>query len=577
MTDWHRPAGTAGDYTLVRASSVASRQNPRDCPTGKSAALRPLLKPDPRPPWGPAAFEGFTFAPFMDAVDLMEHQNWSLERAIEELNRSRGRFSSRRAPAHPALLQWTAELLPAYLAARESARQVPGSMTAPQKHEWVAMRHSPSGVPDSRRATHYEQTAWGRRYASSDGRYRDLWLPSIGRPRADRSEAELAAVAYVLAQGVLAPRPAFGEHYQPFAQQPPLPERVRVFGFGCTNAETLPLLDWDQQEVQQRYREHAAPALARAATGSRTIPGTSCIKCKAISSCTELPRTADLWGGTPAEVPRPRRSLSTWDLRVHAECPAQYHLTRQLKLTSLSPDPEAAVRGRLVDTRLNEQHDPDRPRPARGCREIPGPADPDPWSAGPHSLSGHHAREAAAMLAQHTRLCPLDGMGADEQVLVQQEITRYIPELDVVVFATPDLLYSRSGGWVWRETKTAASRLWEHEPLMRRYPQLALAVLLVAAGALGGDLRRSRVELELLYAEDSNREVLDPNRPEIVEEARQIISDLAEPLLHDTTYEAAPGKHCHGCDARLWCRRGIDHMAAHPLQATAAADPAPQN
>lgn len=568
MTDWQRPLGTAGDLWLVRASSVIVRENLRDCPTAKSSGVRPFLNSDPTPPRTSKALEDFTFAPLMAGLDLVEHRNRPLDQVISELRRTQGRFGSRRPPAHQSLLDWTVDVLPRYLAARASEHDgAPAPDTLPVSYEWAALHERTDGEPDSRGVTHYEQTAWGRRYASPDGAVRDLWLPSIGRARSNRSEAELAAIAYVLARGRACPRPDFQQRYQPLRVQPlPPPVRVRVFGFGCGDGKAALLLDWDQEKVLRRYREHAAPAFARVVEGRETTPGSSCIRCKALSGCTALPRTPGLFGGRPGKTRRPRRSLSVWDMRVHDQCPAQYHLTRQLNLKSLRPEHESAIRGRVVDARLNDQH---RERPARGCREIAGPVDPSNWAAGGYELSGDSARDAAAMLAQHAALCPLDGLRPNERVLVQHQLSCYLPELDVVVIATPDLVHSRSGGWVWRETKTSTSRLWEGKSLMRGYPQLALAVLLLAAGALGGELRRSRVELELLYPDDSTLEELDPSRPAVLDEARQVIAELAEPLLQDTSYVTRTGHHCHSCDARDWCRPGSEYADQNPLAAVA--------
>ena len=93
------------------------------------------------------------------------------------------------------------------------------------------------------------------------------------------------------------------------------------------------------------------------------------------------------------------------------------------------------------------------------------------------------------------------------------QVACYDPEFDLVIIAVPDLLYTRDGGWVWREAKTSSSHLYEGNPLLRSYPQLALALVMIAAGALGGELSRSRVEFELLHADDLSFEELDPSRP----------------------------------------------------------------
>jgi hypothetical protein len=391
---------------------------------------------------------------------------------------------------------------------------------------------------------------------------RDLWLPSFGRAKYDRPEAEKAAIAHVLALGEPGAKPRRGvAPPEDESRLPRPPDRVRVFAFGCADGDTRLILDWEQHEVQQRFAEHAAPVFHEAATGTAIRPGSSCVECKAISSCGSLRRAPGLWKGTPSVTSRSRRSLSAWDLRLHAECPAQYHLTRQLRLTSLQGESEAALRGRAVDAWLNEHHGA-RPRTPRGCRDIPGPADPAAWSAGGHRLAGPSALQGAAMLREHRSLCPLDRLGAQEQVLVQHRVTAYVPELDVVVIADPDLLYTRSGQWIWRETKTSSSPLWDREALMKRYPQLALGVLLLAAGAVPGcDPQRSRVELELLNEADGRLEPLDVGLPNVVEEARAVIAGLAQPLLDDVSYEPRTGRHCHSCQARSWCAPGTEYVS----------------
>jgi PD-(D/E)XK nuclease superfamily len=295
------------------------------------------------------------------------------------------------------------------------------------------------------------------------------------------------------------------------------------------------------------------------------VSGSSCIGCKAISGCTTLKRTPDLWGSRPAGVRQPRRSLSVSDLRAYNECPAKYHLTRRLHLKTTLPESDAVIRGRAVDARLDEQH---RVRPGRGCRAFAGPEDPSRWSSGGFDLAGDVAREAAAMLAQHSATCPLDGLSSAETVLVQHQFASYVPELDIVAVAKPDLAYTRRGGWILRESKTAAGRFWEGRSLMRGYPQLAFNVLMIAAGVLDGNLKRSRVELELLHGDDTTLEELDPSRPAVVDEAREVIADMAEPFLQDVTFAPAADRHCHTCEARTWCGPGIAYIEAHPITPT---------
>jgi hypothetical protein len=527
--------------------------------------MRPLLVADPAVPYSRPPHEEFGFGPLFTALDLVEHNGWPVERVREELRSTRGPFRGWGAPVHPAHLAWTAHALERYVAARtrEQAAAVGAGLpeTKPVKQPWT-WRTSRTDAPDARGARQYEHTVWGRMYASADGRVRDLWLPSMGRAKTARPDAELGAVAQVMAFGAPTPRRKRGA-------QPPstetdstcLPDLVRVFDVGCADGSVEELLSAGTAEASQRFRDDAAPAFVTAATELGVRPGESCVDCKAIAGCTDLKRTPRLWGGRPPALARPRRSVSVWDLRLHAECPAQYHLVRRLHLNDLSAEDRGARRGRAVDAWLDAEH---AERPVRGCRdrEIPGPTAVRARAG----LDDTSAREAAGMLAEHRLLCPLNGLDADEQVLVQHRVTAYVPELDIVVLAVPDLVYTHRGRWIWRETKTSARPLWERNSLLHTYPQLALGILMFHAGALGDDPRRSWVELEHLrdVRGESRLERIDPGRAETVDEARAVIAGLAQPLLDDTVYEPRTGRHCHGCQARTWCRPGTAYVTDHP-------------
>ncbi len=558
-------SGVTGHDWLIKASPRMARPDAAACPTHRRTAMRPLLIAEPPVPFRPDPREQFAFGPLFTALDLWEHENWPVERVREELRSTRGPFRGRGAPVHPAHLAWTAHALERYVTARtrEQAAAIKVGLppTTPVEQPWT-WRTRRTDAPDSRGVRQYEHTLWGRMYTSTDGTVRDLWLPSMGRAKTGRPDAELAAVAQVMAHGAPTPRRKARTEPPPIATNSTrLPGLVRVFDIGCADGSVVRLLSEGPTEAKQRFANDAAPVFLAAATGTGAQPGESCVDCKAIAGCTDLKRAPQLWGGQPSTLVRKRRSISAWDLRLHAECPAQYHLVRRLHLNDLSTEDRGAQRGRAVDAWLNAQH---AQRPVRGCqdREVPDLA----AIRARTGLDDSSAHEAAGMLAEHRLLCPLNGLGADEKVLAQHRVTAYVPELDIVVLAVPDLVYTHRSRWIWRETKTSARPLWERQSLLRTYPQLALAVLLFHAGALGNDPRRSWVELEHLREGhgESRLETIDPGRAENIDEARTVIAELAQPLLDDTAYEPRTGRHCHGCQAQAWCRPGTAYVTDHP-------------
>lgn len=540
MTAWQPPAGTTGDPRLVRTSLPLLQEDPRGCPRGSALRARPLVQQSP-PRSRRKPVQDFALGPVMSALDAIDHSGAGVGAALQQLNRRRD--------CHPTHLAWAAAAVRHYLAARaehSALYSADGPATLPFEDAWVTA--TDLAAPDSRGAIRYERTAWGRRYASPDGLIREIWLLSVNSVKT-RTAAEIAEAAAVAATGVQATA-GFGAPYRPTRAGGALPQRVRVVAVGCGDGSRNVLADWDAEEAARQYARHAKPLLARVIEADRLNPGSACVDCEALSGCSEPPRIPFLFGTDRPSRTRRRRSVSVSDLRAHTGCPAKYHLTRVLHLKSSEPESAAIRRGRAVDAWLNAQHSA-----RRNCR------------AGllPDALPGLPAEEsgpALRMIAEHAALCPLDGLPQDEQVRVQPRLTAYDPELDAVVIADPDLLYSDAGGWVWRETKTAASRPWERRPLLESFPQLALAVLLMSAGVPCGDLRRSRIELELLYQDGSACEELYPDDPETVDAARQVIASLAGPWASDETFTATAGHGCNGCEVLPWCAPGLDHTTA---------------
>ncbi|WP_351232241.1 PD-(D/E)XK nuclease family protein [Streptomyces sp. NPDC002133] len=526
-----------GDDRLVRIGPPLLRQEPDACPVGRALRARPLLVQQParsrRKP-----VEDFSSAPWGRFLDAVEHDGMTLADAVADPRNRR-----RCVDAH---VRWAAEAASTYLAVRRREQSVCAAAghpaTRPVRQQWVGTDRLRE--PDGRGADTYERTAWGRQYASEDGSLREIWIPSIDTVKRDRPLPEIAAVAYVAATGVPADLP-YGQHARLVTSPAALPRRVRVVGVGLGDGSTHVLADWDAAEAREQFGEHAKVLMARAADGRETRPGQDCARCEALSGCSDVPRAPGLLGVSAPVRPRKRRSVSVSDLRAYRDCPARYHLTRVLKLRNGRTENAAIRTGRAVDAWLNERH---AAEPRTSCRYAPLPA----------TLPGLSAEElpvALAMIRRHRGRCPLDGLAVEETVEPQRRLAVYDPQSDVVVIADCDLVYTDRGGTVIRETKTASRRFGERQELVRTYPQLALAVLFMASGALGGDPRRSRIELEILREDGARLEEVDPFDTTTLDQSRHVISELAARWAADETYatEPADGFDCGDCEARRWC------------------------
>lgn len=561
---WSAPEGTSGDTSLVRTSLPAARSDKRDCPTAVSVKARPFLKAEPKPPYVPESVAMFALRAFTTTIDRAE-AGAGVDEVIAELRRTNARFDSRKAaPAHRGHVAWTEAAVLRYLAARGADQRAAlgggRALTRPAAAEWVVHRELANADVYGARA--YERTAWGRRYASDDGHLRELWLISQGPAKASRSESEVAAAAYVAALG----HPAADGGWMPYTPlapgrdtgpSPELTQRVRVIEFGCADGVARVLADWTRQECVERFARDAAPILHRAVESLETRPGSSCVKCKAIAGCSALPRATRLLE-LAAPRQRTRSSLSVSDLRYHRECPAKFHLARNLNLKSLSEENPAIRLGRAVDAVLNLRHDA---KPAHACTRGLDKGVQAALNELAVDLDETGVAAAARMLDHHATYCPLVDLGERDRLLVQHQVTCYDEALNAVFIATPDLLYTRRDGWVWRETKTSSRGVYEGESLLRNYPQLALAALMINSGALGGNPRRSLIELEVLTVDDVFRLEVSPTHPRVLAEAREVLASEIEALLADTTYPETPGDHCADCEVLEWCAPGAEHLA----------------
>ncbi len=497
------------------------------CPEALAAKVRS------RRVWRRSGWRDFALGPLMDALDRVEFEGLDEEVVADELVRTRGTFGSDEAPAHPGLVAWSVEAYRNFLAARRTHLDADATRCPrPVRSGWVIVH--PKTPPDHRGVHRYEQTCWGRRYESEDGSVREIWLLGLSVP-GKRSPLVVTAAANVAA----------------FGGPPRVLDRVRVVEFGARSPVAEQHADWTVEQVRLRAQELVWPRLQAIVDGTGRKPGRDCASCSEAADCVDVPRV-DLLPDIVA-VDGPIRDLSVTDLRIYRSCPARYHLQRQLRIRDVElVENEAIVIGRAVDADLRARHADGSQGPRCEAGQEPGEAIA--------ALPEQSRRVASRMLEHHSAMCPFPDVDSYDGALPNQVVV-YDERLRVVFIAEPDHLYPRWGGWVWRETKTSARRPFPDRSLLSQFPQLALALLMVASGALGRDVARSRVEFEQLRSDGCALEELDPGRQNVVAEARAVIGGLVAPLLADTEYQPTPGRDCLGCEVRRWCAPGSRHVA----------------
>lgn len=510
------------------------------CPTARAVKVRGGRSWPSRMETGGGLLVDFALGPLMNLLDQVEFGTRGMERVLERVVLTREEYYFRGELVHPGLVDWTIDLVKAYLAARDThlARQGP-SCPIPVRGEWV-VRTELNRV-DRRGFRIYERFCWGRRYESADGSVREIWLLSLGAVK-DRSVAQLALGAYVAAHGQV---PGVSTSKVGAA----MPRLVRLVGFGGTGQARV----LDQRsgvEVGEYFADAAKEALAAVIDTDVRVPGGDCAGCGELPDCGSVVRVRLLPDLAPSRALR-TRTVSATDLRTYSICPKKYHLVRQLKLRDPNwVEGTQITLGRGVDALLNKRHG--------GVGAVRCRPD-DSWPLSTIELAAEQRDRAGRMLAQHSGSCPLTSE-VDSLPQVQRTVSAYDAHLDVVFVGTPDLLYVEDGGWVWRETKTSSKPLWVGRSLLRRYPQLALGVLFLAVGAVDSRTSSGRVELEHLQVDDRAVEELDVSQPAVVAEARSVVQDLLVPLLADTRFEASPGRDCRSCEVLRWCPEGREHV-----------------
>ncbi|MFE3644259.1 PD-(D/E)XK nuclease family protein [Streptomyces sp. NPDC059169] len=549
MTDWPLPEGITGDPGLIRVFTGGAKEGEEDCPTLRAVKARPRLRSVHRTPYKPADFEPFALAAVMRKLDVLE-----FGRVRDDPARVR--------PAHPGLERYAEHALAQYLAAARSLDSEEELLPDPKY--WV--RQSKTTTDPHGNRTVYELRVWGRCYANRERTVCELRLLRFGsvrpgrRGRNERDPAEVSMAAYVAAHGGRAAGPTrWGDEHN--VQGAVTPQRVRVVEIGCLDGSVRPLFDGTPDEARAAYQRLAAPRLRGTVDAVHRRPGPGCATCRLTATCPGLQRTPGILGITDSS--RPRRTLSVTDLRRYANCPAQEHLRRiHLPYDKDIEHDRHVARGHAVHAWLQHLH---ARTPQRPCTVADAPANRTDWRVDDWHLTGDDAELGARLIARHAAVCPLRHADPGTTAIAEQLLTFHDPQADVVLVAKPDLLYHSGGSVVWREIKSTKYRTPRGgKDILEQYPQAALALVLLAEGVLGGDARRSRVEVEILRPSGPDLELVSPRQADRVATARQVIHDLAAPWHRDRTSAPNPGRRCARCEVARWCPATAARPASSP-------------
>ncbi|MBV9141537.1 MAG: PD-(D/E)XK nuclease family protein [Pseudonocardiales bacterium] len=526
MSSWRVPEGVVGKPTGIKVSVAVLGPGDYHCPMADALKARQGLQPMIRRPWKPEILEQFTLGPFMSVMDLIEHKGKSLHEALSTVGTGGG--GTRECQVHEGLRCWTAHSVAEYLRVfSQGSPGMNGERLLPVKQQWSYRQELT--IPDHRGVHRYEIRAWGRCYQSADGRTRELRMLTNRSDARERTDAEIAVAALVVAEGEPGPRP----------------EHVRIVQFACADGGVRPLFEGTRSAAIQRYIEQGKEALSVAVDGREYRPGATCASCAYSITCPALPRAPGLLG--ISDQTRPRRTWSVTNGRSYGKCPAREHLRRHHLPTDRTIEHgRAPERGRAVHAHLRRRH---ASSPLVQCVPDVGHI----WITDGHDLAEEDIHIGRQLLHHHAEVCPLQHLPPDAEVRVEPLLTFDDTDADVVVLAEPDLLYRDGDSWVWREVKTSGSDFRWSSDLLTEFPQLALAVMMLSRGDLGGSRTRSRVELEVLRPTGVDLEIIDPFATASRAHAAEVLRDLVRDWHADDHFRPRPGAECARCEVARWC------------------------
>ena len=550
IPEWEPPWPARARAGYVRVTSTMMRGH--GCPEQIARKARPDLYPADDAPREPVPAGSFPLGLVRDAVLV-------LFTSLVNARTPDGEVPVREAVEHAieqSWQEWSPDVAPAVEAGVVGYLEVLASLRAagdlpPTKvvADVVAVQD-----PDGDRV---EFWAWAVHHVSLDGARREVHLLRWREVEsAALADAEVALIAHVAGSGYLAEHGKWYQRFVPIAglTQPPPAHEVRVRLIGVLDGTSRECFAGSPEEAAGAF-ERAVPSAVGVLAGGRTRPTRACGGCNVRHVCPGLPTYPGLLG--VAGFAPTTRAVTPSDLWTHGACPRQLHLMRDLGLPRERGEAsEALRRGVQVHAWLAAAHD-------RGvaCTEADLPNDLDDI---PESLRGlgWSSQEYAVnrpYLRQHLPGCPLREGGV--RIISEVEVTAWDDEANVVLSTRPDAAYlGSSGAWVVRETKTLSPRGLpdDRTALLRRYPQVAAAVCLLADGYRPDTQpldRPGAVELELLGPDSGEVVSFDAGDPLTVLVARTALAERVDAWLFDTAHPIGEHPPCGTCEVAHWCGR----------------------
>lgn len=516
---WIKPPELVGSDGLIRIGASYARGSV-GCPAGDSVKIRPKLRLRHWAESSRTPLTTFTLDPVMKALDRIEFDGVSDAVALAEIASDR---------VHPGLVTFARHATSSYRASCDARQRG----LVPSRDLWVVQRQAKAV---------WELYAWGRRYWSVDGDCREFRFLRTGTSAAARAESQVAIAAFATAFGDPAPWPRpWSSSFE--TTSAPAPTKVRVTEIDLATGRLDVLFDGTPAEASELFELRGRSEVTRLSRGVETHAGSWCSGCKRQSFCDALPAVPALLGMTAHG--NPERSVSASNLRYHRACPAQSHL-RDLGLPKTWEYDPSSTLGQAVHAWLDERH-----RRGLPCDAADTPPEAD-WSAGGWSVEGDQAASGRRMIEHHRALCAFQSSEVAEQARVEPTLVVHDPQARAVVVAKPDLLYRDGEAWVWREVKTTTRpQQFATDPI--EMPQLAMAVVILSSGALGGEFEGARVELEILHPDGSDIQLIDAADPDQITRARDALRSYVEPWYHDEVFPARPGRNCRWCPVSRWC------------------------